>query len=231
MTYFRHTIYALFMAFSATAATAQTTSVLDWSGAYAGLSFGKLYGDSTYCQEGFSDICNGNPSNFDLPLPEPKGGFAAISGGYSWQRNSIVYGVEGDLAIANADGAAPSTADYGCGGNCVTNITNFATIRGRVGYVHNNWMPYVTAGLGALDVEVGFPDFDPTTVASDWIFTPVVGLGVEYMASSNISFKLEALHFFEKNQTIAAANNPCGAPCGPTDVSATIIRYGMNFHF
>ncbi|MBW6416796.1 outer membrane protein [Celeribacter sp. PS-C1] len=208
-----------------------TPSAVDWSGFYAGATAGYLSGSSLFCQEGASETCEGNPQDFDLPEPEPEGNVFGLTGGYNWQNGPLVYGVEADISKANADGSAPDSSGYGCGGNCQTDILAIATLRGRVGYALDKWLPYATAGVGAMQVEVGFPDYDPATLNKDIIVTPVIGLGVEYMASEKISLKLEALHFFEKEELVPADNDPCGAPCGPTDIEASVLRFGVNYHF
>ncbi|SFR37325.1 outer membrane immunogenic protein [Yoonia tamlensis] len=210
----------------------QAAAVTDWSGAYAGGTLGGVSGSSLFCEDGYDDTCEGNPSDRDLPMPAPEGTIFGLTAGYNWQRGNLVYGVEADISKASAEGGAESTIDYGCGiGECRTDILAAATLRGRVGYATGQWLPYATAGVGALEVEVGFPEFDPATMNTARVTTPVAGLGVEYMMNSGLSLKAEALYFFESEELVEAANDPCGDPCGATAIDATIVRFGVNYHF
>ncbi|MCG3267514.1 outer membrane protein [Yoonia sp. I 8.24] len=209
----------------------QAAAVTDWSGAYAGGTLGGVSGSSLFCQEGYEETCEDNPNDFDQPTPAPEGAIFGLTAGYNWQRGNIVYGVEADISKASAEGDTGDTDDFGCGEECQTDILAAATLRGRLGYATGQWLPYVTAGVGALEVEVGFPIYDPATLNTARVTTPVAGLGVEYMMNSGLSLKAEALYFFESDELVEAATDPCGDPCGATKIDATVVRFGVNYHF
>ncbi|WP_226549941.1 outer membrane protein [Celeribacter naphthalenivorans] len=205
---------------------------VDWSGFYLGATAGYVAGTSTYCSMNFVDSCDGNASNIPLPEPQPEGGVFGLTGGYAWQSGHLVYGFEADISQAYADGSAEDTAYFGCGSNdCQTDILAMATLRGRVGYAHDKWLPYATAGVGAMQVEVGLPNIDPASRSKDIIVSPVIGLGVEYMATENISLKFEVLHIFTNDDLVEVGNGLCSSACGATDIEANLLRFGVNYHF
>jgi len=86
--------------------------------------------------------------------------------GYNWRNGLIVYGVEADISLSNADA-----------------IDWLGSARGRVGYLlQPGLLLYGTAGLGLVDTgstESGF----------------VYGVGIEGKLSDVLSAKLEYLNF------------------------------------
>lgn len=210
---------------------AQATSAPDWSGAYAGGTVGFLSGSSIYCRDEFQESCDANPNNLILPEPAPEGNLLGLTAGYNWRRGNIVYGVEADISKSSAEGSSEGALNFNCVGDCQTDILAAATLRGRVGFATGQWLPYATAGIGAMDVEVGFPDYDADSVTSEIIVVPVAGLGVEYMMNSGLSLKAEALYFFEHDDLVATPEGTCADPCGAAHIDATVVRFGVNYHF
>jgi outer membrane immunogenic protein len=92
----------------------------NWSGAYAGINLGYLWG---------------TVDNLRLT---PHGAAGGAQAGYSWQTGQVVVGGEADI---QASGAQDTFAPY--------KFSNpwFGTVRGRGGYALENLLVYATAGL------------------------------------------------------------------------------------
>ncbi len=66
-----------------------------------------------------------------------------------------VFGVETDYSWSDIKGSTGSSLTYACGTTCSTNVTDFGTLRGRVGYAWNNvllFAPRARDGLLAVRI-------------------------------------------------------------------------------
>ncbi len=77
------------------------------------------------------------------------GGLVGGTLGYNWQVGQAVFGLEGDIDWSNIRGSAF------CGGvtSCETKNDWLGTVRGRLGYAFDRFMPYVTGGLAVGDIK------------------------------------------------------------------------------
>jgi len=151
-----------------------------WTGPYLG-----VFGGGTFV-EGHYDY------DYD-PEMSGTGGYAGILGGFNYDLDGFVIGIEGD---------------YGWGGQTAQNrdpveatdlsVDGLGTIRGRFGFTNDsNTMIYATAGYGWLDAKLGalvgpdsIPDSDNNTY-SGW----VIGGGIETMLwDTGLSGRLEYLY-------------------------------------
>ena len=84
---------------------------------------------------------------FECQAPFPTGSFDTSGGlvggtiGYNWQMNQVVFGLEGDIDWSNIQGSAACA-----GTNCEARNDWLGTVRGRLGYAFDRFMPYVTGG-------------------------------------------------------------------------------------
>src|SRR4051812_46879679 len=109
----------------------------NWTGFYLGINGGGAWGDSDW--NGFA-VSN-----------RPSGGMIGGTAGYNWQGagSPWVFGLEGDIDWTNINDTATA-----CGGlNCQTKNNWLGTVRGRVGYAFDRFMPYFTGGVAFGDVE------------------------------------------------------------------------------
>jgi outer membrane immunogenic protein len=115
-----------------------TVAYSNWTGFYAGLNAGYVWGTS----------------NWDFPATtvKPKGYLLGGTVGYNYQMGSIVWGLEGDAAWARVNGSTICLDPL----SCETQLRWLATARGRIGYAFDRWLPYVTGGLAAGDVKASF---------------------------------------------------------------------------
>src|SRR3954453_20896464 len=96
-------------------------SYYNWTGFYAGINGGYMWGKSNFTGAGGAGIGS----------TTPKGWLAGGTGGYNWQTGAWVFGVEGDYDWADMNGTDTTAV---CGGTCNVKNTWLATARGRVGY-------------------------------------------------------------------------------------------------
>jgi outer membrane immunogenic protein len=182
----------------------------NWTGFYIGINGGGAWGTSTW----------DSTAGFDV-----SGGMIGGTIGYNWQTGPWVLGVEGDLDWASVKG---STAVVGCvTANCSTENTWLGTVRGRVGYAFDRFMPYITGGVafGGVDAsQAPFPGGSSTQVG--W----AVGAGLEFAVINNLTAKIEYLHYDLGSFT-------CGLNCGngvindEVSFNANVVRGGLNLRF
>jgi opacity protein-like surface antigen len=153
----------------ATVAAASPTT--DFSGFYAGASLGKITsGEGTY-------IYNGTPGD----LYALEGNSYGIYGGYNWQRDTLVYGVE--VAAASLDGQMPSSYSG-------TFLKSAVDVKARVGFVLGRALAY---GFG------GYSTGDWTNAPANPLTNPYMtgmnyGIGVDYQLGDAWTVGAEYIH-------------------------------------
>jgi outer membrane immunogenic protein len=187
--------------------------LFDWSGFYVGLNGGWGWGRSRFDFDG-SGL--GTTGDFGL-----SGGLIGGTIGYNYQAGGAVFGLEADLDWARIRGSDACPV-----GSCVTTATWLSTVRGRLGFAMDRFLPYLTAGAAFGNVRASVPGVGTSgDIRTGW----TVGGGVEYAMNRNWSLKAEYLY-------VDLGKFNCGAACGvapPTDVSfkSHIVRGGVNFRF
>jgi outer membrane immunogenic protein len=185
------------------------TQAYNWTGFYLGLNGGGGWGDSHWQGIGRADL---------------SGGMVGGTAGYNWQFGQAVLGLEGDMDWSHLSGTNNSAL---CpGGSCTTSDSWLSTVRGRVGYAFDRFLPYVTGGLATGDIRAATPGLPGgTSTNAGW----TVGGGVEVALPGNWSAKAEYLHV-----DLGAFN--CGVDCGgaPNEnvsMHDNVFRAGVNYHF
>ncbi len=179
----------------------------NWSGFYVGVNGGGGWGDSSWDSVGGIDL---------------SGGVVGGTVGYNYQAGQAVFGIEGDIDWSNIRGTSTNLCTLGC----ETKNTWLSTVRGRLGYAADRFMPYVTGGVAFGDVQANTPGFPgASSTQAGW----TVGAGVEYAITNNLTAKAEYLY-------VDLGSFNCGINCGAlvTDnVSFTshIVRGGLNWKF
>ena len=175
-----------------------------WTGVYLGLNGGYGTGSTTFRQYNFIDTAAfpplpGDTNNVSSSAPQklgPKGGLIGGQGGFNWQVEHIVVGVEGDAQWTNQD-------SVGCGQACVSGdieaqqLNWFATARARLGWANDGYLLYVTGGGAWGEIE------QTSTMVSSAAFTLhskqtrsgwAAGGGIEARLFGNWTGKVEYLH-------------------------------------
>jgi outer membrane immunogenic protein len=181
--------------------------VFTWTGFYLGLNGGGGWGRSTWDRTG----------EFSL-----SGGVIGGTAGFNWQTGQVVLGVESDIDWSGVSGTTTTL----CPAGCATRNDWLGTLRGRVGYAFDRFLPYVTGGLAAGDINATTPGFAGATQTNlGW----ALGAGLEAAIVGNWSAKAEYLH-------VGLGNFNCALSCGlltPDNVSfsADLLRGGVNYRF
>jgi outer membrane immunogenic protein len=189
-------------------APAAYAPMYNWTGFYLGIQGGGAWGDSDWNGLAVSN--------------SPSGGMIGGTVGYNWQGigSPWVFGLEGDVAWS---GVKDSVV---CGGTtCETKNNWFGTVRGRVGYAWDRWLPYVTGGVAFGDIDanrVGFAGASDTNAG--W----TIGAGIEGVIAGRWTAKLEYLYADIGDTTCSAA--ACGTATN-VDLGMSVLRAGVNYRF
>jgi outer membrane immunogenic protein len=185
-------------------------SYYNWGGFYVGAVAGYAMGTSTW----------------EAPPVEvkPKGMMIGGTAGYNWQSGALVYGLEGDLSWAMVEGSTTCGA-----GNCEVEQTWLSTLRGRIGYAFDRFLPYVTAGGAYGNVKATNTAVTPgftgaSATALGWTF----GAGLEYAFLGNWSAKIEYLYVDLGSFNCVACS---GALTNEVTFKENIVRAGLNYKF
>lgn len=176
--------------------------VYNWTGFYLGINGGGGWGSSSFSGP-FA-------TSFDT-----SGGLIGATLGYNWQIGQLVVGLEGDIDWTNIRGSAA------CGlTTCETRSDWLGTVRGRLGYAFDRFMPYITGGLAFGNVRtdiVGIGGTDSTEAG--W----TVGAGLEAAIAGPWTAKIEYLHV-----DLGSSGSIAGSSA---DYQTNIVRAGLNYRF
>ncbi len=189
-----------------------------WNGFYLGINGG--------LGSGFANHLPGVNSGTGINDFGMSGGFLGGQIGVNWQQpNDWMFGVEADLQWSGIKGACAANA---CGVPQATtqSIDWFGTLRGRVGFVMGNFMPYVTGGFA-----VG-QGTRTTTSGGGSTFTAghagwTLGAGGEWIVAPGWSAKIEYQYLDLGAQRYAF---PVGGFDPIVSLTSHIVRVGLNKH-
>jgi len=170
--------------------------------------------------------------------------------GWNWQfAPSWLFGIEADVSGADLRDTVSTTSPTGLAVvNWRDKVDAFGTVRGRLGYVVDNWLFYGTGGFawvddkftrtqavaGPLSPAVGLT-MSNTQTATGW----VAGVGAEWGFARNWTARVEYLHLDVEGATWGFAT-----PIGPGGIAGTgifavnegrltidTVRAGVNYLF
>jgi high affinity Mn2+ porin len=198
-------------------------TIYDWTGFYLGGHFG--YG--------------GGGLGLDTnPLPEQgvflphsiTGLIGGYQAGYNRQlSNHVVLGVEADASFTGPlDAPRLMSAPFNA------TIDYVGTLRGRIGYAHGIWMPYLTGGFawGHTHIDINEDPANSRKIISrvgdnqtGW----TAGAGVEFAVSGNWSAKLEYDYIDLSRRTYDLSG--FGLPAVNVDPRIHLFKFGLNYRF
>ena len=175
----------------------------NWNGFYAGVDLGGAWASDTVVQ-----------SNGVAPFSSTKVNSSGVVGGgqlgFNWVAvPNWLLGVEADVSGADLNG----TAIYNGRAQFNEKVDAFGTVRGRLGYVANNWLFYGTSGFAWSDDK-----FTRTQVSATATTTPplgdvrtntatrtgwAAGGGIEWGFARNWAARVEYLHLDLSDQTFS----------------------------
>jgi outer membrane immunogenic protein len=185
-------------------APAYVTPPFSWTGPYIG-----IYGGGGWGHSEFSSPFATGSFNVD-------GWLAGGTLGYNYQIGQVVLGIEGDGGWSNIRGSATCAITL----SCETRNNWLATVRGRVGYAFDRFLPYVTGGVAFGDVKTSITGFGDThDTRTGW----TVGGGIEASIAGPWSAKIEYLYVDLGNTNSFLGSN--------ADFTTNIVRAGINYRF
>jgi outer membrane immunogenic protein len=183
-----------------------------WSGAYVGAN----------ASFGFGRYTDGGSSYFG----DADGGLFGVTAGYNYQSGPLVTGIEGDIDFGSVSGTG-----YPAGGISATgSLTAEGSIRARFGYAFGPSLVYITGGYTGANLKGSVADLAvPNLYASQSTYLNgfVVGTGIEYAFTRNISVKAEYLF---SDYAAGGFFNGTRDSIG-SGLSLSTIRAGINYHF
>lgn len=198
--------------------------VMNWTGFYigghAGLGVGQTSGNTDL--GGLFSV----QTDYDM-----NGALWGAHAGYNYQMGQTVLGIEGTWSGLDLKGSDTCVVLL----NCARKADWLATLVGRVGFAFDRTMLYGLAGVAWSNVEtnvrdniVGLLRLEGDATHVGW----VVGAGLEYALSPNISARIEYNHVDLGSKTHDLDVSIGGTPLGvtiPTKVDLTIdtIKLGV----
>jgi outer membrane immunogenic protein len=177
-----------------------------WTGFYLGLNGGGAFGSSTWDTAGSINT---------------SGGLVGGTVGYNYQVSHVVFGAEADIDWASISGTTTTAA---CPAGCKTGDSWLSTVRGRIGYAADRFLPFVTGGAALGNINATTNGLTTSASNAGW----TIGAGLEFAVTPNWSAKAEYLY-------VSLGKFNCGFNCGaPTDnvsFSANLVRGGINYRF
>lgn len=151
---------------------------------------------------------------FDASPTRNANGFGGgVYGGYNWQSDNIVYGLEGDVGYSGAKfSTAALSGKQGFNGS----------LRARIGIDVNPFMVYATGGIAATSAELTSPAGSDTNTHVGW----TAGAGAEAFLTENITTRLEYRYtdYQSKNYNLGGTNVSSGF-----DDHSVRVGIGMKF--
>jgi len=177
-----------------------------WSGFYLGVNGGGGLGGSAW------DTTNA----FNI-----SGGLVGGTIGYNYQFGHAVVGAEGDIDWSGIKGSTSG----GCPAGCSTGDSWLSTVRGRLGYAADRFMPFVTGGAAFGNINASTPGLaGGSSTNAGW----TIGAGLEFAIAGNWTAKAEYLY-------VNLGKFNCGLNCGAVSdnvsFSTNLIRGGINYRF
>ncbi|MCK1418869.1 MULTISPECIES: outer membrane protein [unclassified Bradyrhizobium] len=218
------------------APVAPVVAVYNWSGFYVGGHIGWGWGeiDNTSAAPGTVAFPTGTPLN----RTNSDGFLGGVQGGFNWQYNSLVLGIEGEYTWSDIKGTSTTTSIVAPA--VVTTSTahtdDIAMVTGRVGWAANEWLFYGKGGWAwghghsnGLVTVAGAP-FSNTSTSNNrdgW----VVGAGVEWGFAPNWSAKVEYNHI-DFGSNIITVNQTVGAATFvDSSTKIDLVKAGVNYRF
>jgi outer membrane immunogenic protein len=232
-------------------------SAYNWGGFYFGGSIGgnitSNYNADTEGDTTFS-FNNNNSGLVPITLDTGTGGvIGGLEAGYNYQYSAFVVGAEADINALQAGGSGSFTSFSTLMGSTFTTSASerldyLATLRLRAGYTpFDRWLIYATGGLAVGGVSTSSHVVMNSAPANTWNGSYnetslgfVLGGGLEYALTSNITLKGEYLYYdIGSRNTVATGDAAVQADptlnalsyTSKTTTAGSILRVGANYKF
>ncbi len=195
--------------------------ITTWTGSYIGIAGGGAWGDAV--------VSNNWTRTDQTPRLDLGGGIIGVTSGFNVQSGNVVLGIESDTSATSKKDAAPEFPPNAAF-NTEVKERWLSTFRGRIGYAHDNWLLYATAGGALANVQNSI--VGPPGVISErhWHWGWTAGAGVEVRLSHDWSAKVEYLYVGLQDKSYF---NPAPSLLFPNNqrvhIDDHIVRVGVNY--
>lgn len=193
--------------------------VFSWTGFYIGgnVGWGWANNSLSYTTLGLG--------TFDYNVGNTNGFLGGLQAGFNYQlANNVVLGLEADYQWTDL-GSDTLLIGGPLGAGAVSqNVDSFGTIRARLGYAMDRFLPYITGGAAYAKLNYTDP-FGLNFGNNKWGWT--AGAGVEYAITNNFTVKGEYLYAGFSDTTQAYLNGD--QISASTDIQT--LRVGANYKF
>jgi outer membrane immunogenic protein len=184
-----------------------------WTGGYVGAN----------ASFGFGQYTSGGQSYFN----NADGALFGLTAGYNYQSGPLVAGIEGDFDFGGVSGTG-----YPASGITSTGTINAeGSIRARFGYAFDHTLLYITGGYTGANLKGSVVDLhqSPNIYVSQSTYLNgfVIGGGIEYALTRNVSVKAEYL-FSDYGASGLFGGTRDSINSG---LLLSTIRAGINYHF
>ncbi|MFC2248272.1 outer membrane protein [Labrys portucalensis] len=209
-----------------------------WTGFYGGVQAGYTWGKSDY-----SDywIASGE---WDYKGKLTANGFTAgVYTGYNYQfQNNLVVGIEGDINYDSLKGSARARGNLNFSHGAPDPITTYkqraelkwdGSVRLRVGYALDRFLPYVTGGVafGKYDFAPIWNVDGPLRYSSTQVGW-TVGAGLEYAVTDNLIARVEYRYAdYGKKDYFNYSTTAAGNYNDRINLKTHTIRAGISYKF
>ncbi|WP_420960282.1 outer membrane protein [Brucella sp. IR073] len=202
--------------------------VFSWTGAYFGGQVGYGWAKSKF-------------SSYDVDLGDEnetlksKGFIGGVFAGYNWEvGDGFLLGADADFNYARVKKTDEWFDDEYGYGSVQTKLGWLGSVRGRVGYAVDRFLPYIAGGVAfgevkhSIEAAIGIDT--PERYSADFKKTQVgwtAGAGVDYAATDNIFLRLEYRYtdLGDKNYRISDESS------FKTDFKMHEVRVGIAYKF
>jgi len=212
---------------------APVVAAFSWAGWYVGLNAGYAWGRSTE-----TDVTGYNLAGSTISY-NANGFQGGAHGGFNWQTNQFVYGIEAEVGYLGLKGSQQYGPFIGVrsAADSVASTSDgaFALLAARIGVASDNWLWFLKGGGLITGIKNSFTDTDPagTTLVSGTSTSNrngwTVGAGVEYAFNPNWAGRLEYAHYDFGNAGHTATSSGGGLFNFNHSLRADSVRVGITY--
>ena len=184
-------------------------------------------------------IISRRPSGLFDATPKPSGVVGGVQGGYNYQINWLLLGIEGDFTWSGATSSAscfPLLAPQ----TCTADPRWIADVVGRIGAILGPALFYVRGGPAWMHdtyTDIALPGAPPAALpgvlftAHETVPGWTAGGGVEYLFLPNWSARLEYDYYGFRNQNVRFNGGPGNFFTEIIKQNMQTVTVGINYHF
>ncbi|MEP9349873.1 outer membrane protein [Xanthobacter sp. KR7-225] len=193
--------------------------MFSWTGFYIGGNVGYAWGNSSFDYTPFL----GPTYSYDLGNAD--GFTGGLQAGFNYQfANNVVLGLEADLQFADIGSNNLLIGGPVAGALASQSLDTYGTIRARLGYAVDRFLPYITGGAAWANTSYTGP-FGWTSDSTHWGWT--IGGGLEYAITNNWTVKGEYQYLSFDGDGYTYLNGDQVK----TNFDMSVLKAGVNYKF